>query len=127
MESFKLFPQPYEDVCTPFIYQKDNNSYTRLTAEKSNPRLITIAKKGEKVLVTGTKAEYLIGHREISRELLLDYLSLNPGTKEDFLTYVQENIVVPTFALSLHEALIKVLLKQLISAKQAKKTLFHFY
>lgn len=121
MESFKLFPQPDEEICTPFIYQENDGIYTRLAEEKSNTQLISIAKNGEKFLVSGVEKEKLIGQRSISRERILDYLSLNPAANNNFLNYVQENTVIPTFTLSLHEALIKVLIKQLISAKQAKK------
>ena len=121
MESFKLFPQPDEDICTPFTYQQDDEAYIRLAEERSNTQLISIAKNGKNILVSGVEEEKLVGQRLISRERILDYLSLNPASNKNFLNYVQNNTVIPTFTLSLHEALIKVLVKQLISAKQAKK------
>ncbi|MCU0289238.1 MAG: nucleoside 2-deoxyribosyltransferase [Acidobacteria bacterium] len=121
MESFKLFPQPDDEICTPFIYQKDDGIYTRLMEEKSDTQWISIAKNGKNFLVSGVEKEKLIGQRSISRERILDFISLNPSTNGNFLNYVRENTVIPTFTLSLHEALIKVLIKQLIGAKQAKK------
>ena len=120
MESFKLFPQPDEEICTPFIYQKDDRIYTRLLDEQKTG-WVSIAKNGKNILVSGVEKENLIGKRLISRERILDHLSLNSETNKNFLTYVRENTVIPTFSLSLHEALVKVLVKQLISAKQAKK------
>ena len=96
MESFKLFPQPDEEICTPFIYQENDGIYTRLAEEKSNTRLISIAKNGGDFLVSGVKKEKLIGQRSISRERILDFLSLNPTANNNFLIYVREITVIPT-------------------------------
>lgn len=124
---FRLFPHPSTDVCTPYVYDKKRNCYSRYAYSGSSMILISIVpqNKGYDVLSEGWDIERIIGRRKPNRDMIIDYCSRIKGNK-NFVNFVKNTCVTPTFPLSLEEAFVKTVIRQLISAKQAKRLFSNF-
>ena len=118
---FKLFPQPSEEIFTPFKFDVNNNCYSRYVNVNGERKLISIFydKKLNDIKVSGCKRETILGDNLPNRNLINEYLS-DSECLVNFKKYVNDNIIVPTYSLSLLESTIKTIIKQIITAKQAK-------
>jgi hypothetical protein len=60
------------------------------------------------------------------REHLTKWLRQQTGINEDFRDYVREMLVVPTFSMCAAEALTKVFMRQIVTARQARRMFSDF-
>lgn len=123
---FKIYPNPEGDCCTPFAYIPEKKRYYRYYySDDLSLNLISIFLSNNtnfpQVRVSGIKKEILIGKRLQNRKKINDFIICSKFIKKDFLNYFYGTFVIPTFALSIDEALVKTIIRQIITAKQAKK------
>lgn len=125
---FRLYPHPTDGICTPFVYIREQNAYSRYFFVGSSMNLMSITNKVNSscITVVGGDEKTIIGERKPNREMILDYLSHYESVRDSFLDYIRNTCVIPTFPLSKEEAFIKTVIRQVISAKQAKRTFSNF-
>ncbi len=128
---FKLYPQPVDDLCTPFVYLSQEKSYFRYYyTDTISLNLISISLVNETnlphVQVSGINREMVIGKRQSNRRKIKDYFHCCQSMNHNFLNYFDTTFVIPSFTLSDEEALIKTIIRQVITAKQAKRMFSNF-
>ncbi len=121
---FNLYPSPSFGVVTPFVFNSERKEFCRLFRIKNDIKTITVKYKNEKLLIKGLKKEKLFGRRMPDRDKLLSYIKKK--SSKEFVNYVENNFILASFSLSKEEALVRTIIKQVISAKQAKKLLSLF-
>lgn len=119
---FRLYPHPTDGICTPFVYIREQNTYSRYVFVGSSIYLISITNKvnSSDITVVGGDEKTIIGERRPNREMILDYLLHYESVSNNFLDYIKNTYVVPTFPLSKEEAFVRTIIRQIINAKQAK-------
>ncbi|MCP4344357.1 MAG: hypothetical protein GY795_02390 [Desulfobacterales bacterium] len=124
---FKLFPNPSNGLCTPFLFDSELNGYFRLIYNKSG-----FIKTSVKVIdntamlfdYNDKKNNILYSYSLPNREKIIDFLEKQKEV--NLLKYIKENFVVPTFPLSKLESFIKTTIRQIVTAGQAKKQFSKF-
>lgn len=118
----RLFPQPSEDYCTPFLPER--RGYRRYACHDGDWRLVTVDKwaKEPKISVDGGQ----LHQRMPDRDRLLEWICLAQGVREPFAQYASSHVVVPTFSMSLAEALTRVVMRQIVTVRQARKAFAQF-
>lgn len=122
---YKLYPNPVHDICTPFVYDKKQKRYLRYFLNP-DPQLIVIQNSGRNINIVGCNQRQIVWERIPQRKLLIDYIESYRIPNNDFIDYVKNTYVVPTFPLSEEEAFIKTVIRQIINATQAKKLFSNF-
>ena len=119
---FRLYPNPTNNVCTPFVYVKEYNAYLRFFNDGSSENLISIINNTNPLCmkVNGYDEKVILGEKIPNREMILEYLQHYDNINNNFLFFVKNTYVVPTFTLSKEEAFIKTVIRQIINAKYAK-------
>lgn len=126
---FRLFPNPSKGVCTPYQLIGDTHYiYARYFIADSTNKLITISinEHCNKIEVHGNDFEEILGDKSPDREIILDILGKDKYVNKNLLSYIKNTCVVPTFPLTFVEAIIKTFIRQIISAKQAKRLFSDF-
>jgi len=125
---FKLYPHPEDGICTPFIKVPERNVYSRYFNHNSSKRVVSIMNKKESSFfsIIGCDEKKIIGERRVDRKVILDYLLQVQSVSCEFLDYVMNTYVLPTFPISKEEAFIKTVIRQVISARQAKRVFSEF-
>jgi hypothetical protein len=126
--AFKIFPNPSKDICTPFIHANQENTFCRLHQTDSYTSLVSIIwnyQTGD-MNVSGIEKEKLLGSRLPNRDDMLRYLKRVKLDDSIFARYVHEHYIIPVFSLSIEEAYVKVVIRQLINAKHAKRIYSEF-
>lgn len=125
---FRLYPHPTDGICTPFVYIREQNAYSRYFFVGSSINLISITYKvnSSYITIVGGDEKTIIGERRPNREMILEYLLHCESVSENFLDYIKNTCVIPTFPLSKEEAFVKTIIRQIINAKQAKKMYSNF-
>ena len=121
---FNLYPRPTLELVTPFVFDSNTKEFCRLFKHKNEIKKITVKSKNEKFYINGIKKEKLFGKRIPDRKKLLNYLKKR--SSKEFLNYIENNLILPSFSLSPEEALVRTIIKQLISAKQARRLISIF-
>ncbi len=126
--NFRLYPHPTDSICTPFVYVRERNAYSRYFFVGSSLNLISITNKVDSsyIFIVGGDEKTIIGERRPNREMILDYLLHCESVSKSFLDYVKNTFVIPSFPLSKEEAFVKTIIRQIINAKQAKKMFSNF-
>lgn len=117
----RLFPEPAHG-CTPFVlkdgvYQRylhvDGKWHLlRLDSRRSHPRFAT---------------QDLEWHQRMpNREMVAAWLRRQVGISRDFRHYVDTTVVVPTFSMCAAEALTRVFMRQIVTARQARRMFSDF-
>ena len=122
---YKLFPNPVSDMCTPFVYAMDKKKYQRYYLNP-NPQLIELEFGDTGIMIAGCNYKNIIGENIPHRKLLLAYVERYCRCNCDFRDYIKNTHVVPTFTLSKEESFVKTVIRQIISATQAKKLFSSF-
>jgi 3-methyladenine DNA glycosylase/8-oxoguanine DNA glycosylase len=109
-------------VCTPFVPDRTGRAYSRFVHTAKGWKRVVVEAKGNRPHVRGNESAVhaTLGRRTPNRRAVLSYLAVNSETSDAFSAFVRRCVVVPTFSSSVHEALVKVIIRQLISAVQAK-------
>jgi len=125
---FRLYPHPTDSICTPFVYVRKQNAYSRYFFVSSSINLISITNQVNSscITVVGGDEKTIIGKRRPNREMILDYLLHYECASDNFSDYVKNTCVIPTFPLSKEEAFVKTIIRQIINAKQAKRMFSNF-
>lgn len=127
---FKIYPQPVGDHCTPFIYDIQQRTYSRYYYNGSSFNLIAVSLSYDnnkpQVNVNGISKEILVGKKEPNKDKIFDYLKHNKGVSSCFLSYIRNTVVIPTYSITPEEAVIRIIIRQLINAKSAKKLFSNF-
>lgn len=121
---FSLYPCPTNDIVTPFVYSKTKKEYSRLFKDGAKFKTVKIKFENGNVMLDGLDEERLFGKRIPERDKLLEFVKARSSW--EFIEYVENNYVMPAFALSPEEALVRTIIKQVISARQAKKLMSDF-
>jgi hypothetical protein len=122
---YRLYPNPINDICTPFVYDKSHKKYLRYFLNP-NPQLVVVQNNGVGINVTGCTPEQIIGREIPQRELFINYIKAHCICTDDFMDYLKNTYIVPTFPLSEEEAFVKTVIRQIISAAQARKLFSNF-
>jgi len=122
---YRLYPNPIKDICTPFVYDKNHKKYLRYFLNP-NPQLVVIRNNEIGINITGCNREQIVGCGMPQRELLINYVEVRCICTDDFIDYLKNTHVVPTFPLSKEEAFVKTVIRQIISATQARKLFSKF-
>jgi len=122
---FKVYPYPAYEQCTPFIFNRNSNSFQRNVVHRRRYSILSVGLDNGKVKIEGGLKREIVGYRLPNRKNLIDYL-VKLDSKSDLLEYINNTYVLPTFSLSREEAFIKVTIRQLISAKHAKRLISDF-
>lgn len=125
---FRLYPHPTDDICTPYVYTRGQNVYSRYFFVSSSMNLISIINKVDSsyITVVGGDEKIIIGKRKPNREMISDYLLHHNSVSDELLGYIKNTCVIPTFTLSKEEAFVKTIIRQIINAKQAKRMFSNF-
>jgi hypothetical protein len=125
---FRLFPNPSTDACTPFVFVRDRNCYGRAFDDGQVAKAITIQRRGnaDSVVVEGANACEVVGRRVPDRRELLRYVRGRRSVSQEFVDYLSSVFVVPTFSLCPVESFVRTVIRQLISAKQARQLFARF-
>jgi hypothetical protein len=119
---FKIYPMPTETVCTPYVLDGEEQ-FSRLFHSNGTLKKITLSYSNLKNMTDNAQSpfEMFIGRRLPNREELLHLVHEEKEINPEFLEYVKNTIVVPTYSISENEILIKTIIRQLIHSIQAKK------
>lgn len=109
-------------MCTPFVPDRTGRAYSRFVHTAKGWKRVVVEAKGNRPHVRGNESAVhaTLGRRTPNRRAVLNYLAGNSEASDAFSAFVRRCVVVPTFSSSVHEALVKVIIRQLISAVQAK-------
>jgi|GEM_PF-6544231 len=118
---FRLYPHPTVDICTPFVYNGEHNVYSRYYFGNSSTRLLSLAFEACHVSVLGSDEKTVLGERLPNRKKLLQFLRNEKKVSRGFLNFIKNNYVIPTFPINREEAIIKTMIRQVISSQHAKK------
>jgi hypothetical protein len=124
----KLFPNPSNDLCTPFVFTSERDCFVRLYDSGSSHKHVVIQrrKKSGTVEVDGLPSSSVIGNRLPDRDRIQELIRLGRGIRHEFVEYVRTVVVVPTFSLCPAECFVRAVIRQLISAKQASRLFSDF-
>ena len=127
---FRLYPQPIENICTPFVFDPEKNIYSRYFLNNSSKSLVSLSLQKKinsyRVNVSGIDGTFIYGKELPNRDEIKNYFLVNKSINYSFIEFFENTIVIPTFSLSFVEAYIKTIIRQLITAKQAKKLFSDF-
>jgi hypothetical protein len=117
----RLFPEP-TTWCTPFVLK--SGSYQRYVNVDGRWNLIRLDSQSKS---PSFDSGHLDWHQRMpDRERLTEWLGQQTGLSEDFLGYVDELLVVPTFSMCAAEALTRVFMRQIVTARQARRMFASF-
>ena len=117
----RLFPEP-AGWCTPFVLK--NGSYQRYLHVDGRWNLIKLDSQSKS---PSFDSGHLDWHQRMpDRQRLTRWLGQQIGLNENFSTYVHEQIVVPTFSMCAAEALTRVFMRQIVTARQARRVFARF-
>lgn len=125
--NYRLFPKPSDDICTPYLRIGATDSYSRYHLDGSSIKQILLTgNQNHSITVDGFNEMAILGANLPHRESLIEYLRTQKAISPSFFEYVKDFYVIPTFPLSREEAIIKTIVRQVISARQAKKIFSEF-
>lgn len=125
---FRIFPIPTIDMCTPFIFTP-HNSFSRYYYDNENnlkKLKIRLDVSSSRINIKGCNEHEILGLRKPIRENIIDYINRCDAIDQNFKKFILKTNVIPTYPLSKEEALIKTIIRQIISSQQAKKLFSDF-
>lgn len=120
---FRIFPGAATDLVTPFRWDPRHGAYVRLVGNGRHKASIAIGMVDGAVVVEGPDW----AKRAVAGQPLAAWPSLRPSlgprTSIAFRRFVQTTLVVPTFSATPWEAYVRVVLRQVVRAGEAKRRL----
>jgi len=125
--AFRLLPHPIADLCTPFVPGPRPDEYTRvLTVGRKSRRVRVWRERGDgSPQVRGCHPDDLFGRRRPSRSKVMNY-SRKQAANPQFLAFVERTVVLPAFPLSVEEAFVKTVIRQIVPVTVARRQFSQF-
>ncbi|MCP4631898.1 MAG: hypothetical protein GY855_03150 [candidate division Zixibacteria bacterium] len=118
---FRIFPYPEKGICTPFVIDNKNGLFIRGFSDRFNKHKVVIKYLSKcNVMTTGIPSKNIIGTKLPNRRMILKLLKDSENINSEFYSYVKNTFVIPTFPINIEEALVKTVIRQVITVKQAK-------
>lgn len=117
----RLFPEPTHG-CTPFVLK--NGMYQRYLHVDGKWHLVRLDSRSRNPRFASQNSEWR--QRMPEREQLATWLRRQKGISSDFRDYVGATMVVPTFSMCAAEALTRVFMRQIVTARQARRMFSDF-
>lgn len=117
----KLFPQPTDEYITPFSYSVKTGEYLRYCDDGTR---VSVSLRNHEVDMRceGDISARVFGIRSPNRAAVLKYCK-NSAANKSFIAYIESVYVVPTYSSSVEERFVRAVTRQIVSARQAKKTI----